>query len=68
MAISLEGEEEDKVFFVGKMKTKGVEIAAGCLVGKILTTREVSIRVIFGYFSWVLTLLDLDRMYVYIDI
>lgn len=43
-AISLEGEEEDKVSFVGKMKTKGAEIAAGCLVGKILTTRGVNIE------------------------
>ncbi|KAH9799961.1 hypothetical protein WN943_000608 [Citrus x changshan-huyou] len=43
-AISLEGEEEDKVSFVGNMKTKGAEIAAGCLVGKILTTRGVSIE------------------------
>ncbi|KAH9743696.1 CCHC-type domain-containing protein [Citrus sinensis] len=42
--ISLEGEEEDKVSFVGNMKTKGAEIAAGCLVGKILTTRGVSIE------------------------
>ena len=43
-AISLEGEEEDKVSFVGKMMTKGAEIIAGCLVGKILTTRGVNIE------------------------
>ena len=42
--ISLEGEEEDEVSFVGNMKTKGDEIAAGCLVGKILTIRGVSIE------------------------
>ena len=43
-AISLEGEEEDKVSFIGKMKAKGAKIAAGCLVGKILTTRGVNIE------------------------
>ena len=43
-AISLEGEEEDKVSFVGKIKTKGAEIIAGCLVGKFLTTRGVNIE------------------------
>ncbi|KAH9670323.1 CCHC-type domain-containing protein [Citrus sinensis] len=43
-AIPLEGEEEDKVSFVGKMKTKGAEIIVGCLVGKILTTRGVNIE------------------------
>lgn len=43
-AISLEGEEEDKVSFVGKMKAKGVETVRGCLVGKILTTTGVDIK------------------------
>ena len=42
--ISLKGEEEEKMSFVGKMKTKGAEIITGCLVGKILTTREVNIE------------------------
>ncbi|KAK9195052.1 hypothetical protein WN943_003169 [Citrus x changshan-huyou] len=41
-AITLEEEEEDRVIFGGSMKEKGAQIAAGCLVGKILTTRGVS--------------------------
>lgn len=41
-AITLEEEEEDKVIFGGSMKEKGAKIAAGCLEGKILTTRGVS--------------------------
>lgn len=41
-AITLEEEEEDRVIFGGSMKEKGAHIAAGCLVGKILTTRGVS--------------------------
>ncbi|XP_024045326.1 uncharacterized protein LOC127901390 [Citrus sinensis] len=41
-AITLEEEEEDKVIFGGSMKAKGEKIAAGCLVGKILSTRGIS--------------------------
>lgn len=41
-AITLEEEEEDKIIFGGSMKAKGEKIAAGCLVGKILSTRGIS--------------------------
>ena len=41
-AITLEDEEEDKIIFGGNMKEKGAKIVAGCLLGKILTTRSIS--------------------------
>lgn len=41
-AIMLEEEKEDRVMYGGNMKAKGIKIAVGCLVGKILTTRGIS--------------------------
>lgn len=41
-AISLEEDEEDKVIFGSSMKEKGAKIVAGCLMGKIFTTRSIS--------------------------
>lgn len=40
-AITIEGEEEDTITFMGSMKEKGVQIVAGCLVGKILLTTGI---------------------------
>ena len=38
----LKEEEEDTVTFKGKIRKAGEEIAANCLVGKILLTRGVN--------------------------
>lgn len=42
-AIRLSDEEEGRVSFKSKMKAKGEKIVAGCLIGKVLNTRVVSI-------------------------
>ena len=39
-AIVLKEEEEDTITVMGKMREAGEEIAANCLVGKMLLTRE----------------------------
>lgn len=41
-AITLKGGEEGKVFFKSTMKSKEEKIVAGCLVGKVLTNRNVN--------------------------
>ncbi|KAL9457876.1 hypothetical protein AB3S75_006839 [Citrus x aurantiifolia] len=41
-AIVLKEEEEDTITIMGKMREAGEEIAANCLVGKILLTRGVN--------------------------
>ncbi|KAL9417008.1 hypothetical protein AB3S75_040075 [Citrus x aurantiifolia] len=43
-AIRLSDEEGGRVFFKNRMKTNGEKILAGCLVGKVLHTRDVSIE------------------------
>lgn len=41
-AITLKGGEEMKVSFKSEMKSKGEKIVAGCLIGKVLTSRNVN--------------------------
>ncbi|KAL9429420.1 hypothetical protein AB3S75_031266 [Citrus x aurantiifolia] len=41
-SISLEEVEENKFSFKGKIKEKGIKVAAGCLIGKVLQTRGVN--------------------------
>ena len=41
-SISLEEAEENKFCFKGKIKEKGIQVAAGCLIGKVLQTRGVN--------------------------
>ncbi|KAL9431631.1 hypothetical protein AB3S75_026765 [Citrus x aurantiifolia] len=41
-AIKLSGVEECKATFKSKMKSKGEQIVAGCLVGKVLTNKSVN--------------------------
>lgn len=43
-AIKLGEEEEMRVAFKSKMKARGEKIIAGCLIGKVLYTRGVSIE------------------------
>ncbi|KAH9663933.1 CCHC-type domain-containing protein [Citrus sinensis] len=43
-AIKLSDEEEGRFSFKRSMKAKGEKIVAGCLIGKVLHTREVSIE------------------------
>ena len=43
-AIKLSDEEEGRVSFKSKMKATGEKIVAGCLIGKVLHTRGVSIE------------------------
>lgn len=42
--IKLSDEEEGRLSFKRSMKAKGEKIVAGCLIGKVLHTREVSIE------------------------
>ncbi|KAL9441127.1 hypothetical protein AB3S75_019742 [Citrus x aurantiifolia] len=42
--ITLSDEEEGRFSFKRSMKAKGEKIVAGCLIGKVLHTREVSIE------------------------
>lgn len=39
-SISLEEAEGNKFLFKGRMKERGLQIAAGCLIGKVLHTRN----------------------------
>lgn len=41
-AITLKGGEEGKMSFKSTMKSKEEKIVAGCLVGKVLTNRNVN--------------------------
>lgn len=41
-AVVLKEEEEDIVNFMGRMKIKGEETAANCLVGKVLLSRSIN--------------------------
>ncbi|KAL9437563.1 hypothetical protein AB3S75_023434 [Citrus x aurantiifolia] len=41
-AITLKEEETDKISFIGNMRKKGEKLAAHCLIGKILLSREVN--------------------------
>lgn len=43
-AIKLSDEEGGRVSFKSKMKDKGEKIVAGCLIGKVINTRGVSIE------------------------
>ncbi|KAL9412032.1 hypothetical protein AB3S75_045609 [Citrus x aurantiifolia] len=43
-AIKLSDEEEGRVTFRSKMKAQGEKIVAGCLIGKVIHTRGVSIE------------------------
>lgn len=43
-SIRLSKEEESKVTFKGSMKTKRETILTGCLVGKVLLSREVKLE------------------------
>ncbi|KAL9408628.1 hypothetical protein AB3S75_047079 [Citrus x aurantiifolia] len=43
-SIRLSEEEEGKVAFQGRMKTKGEKILTSCLVGKVLLSREVKLE------------------------
>lgn len=43
-AIRLSDEEEGRVSLKNRMKINGEKILAGCLLGKVLHTREVSIE------------------------
>ncbi|KAH9718254.1 CCHC-type domain-containing protein [Citrus sinensis] len=43
-AIKLSDEEEGRLTFRSKMKTQGEKIVAGCLIGKVIHTRGVSIE------------------------
>lgn len=43
-SISLEEAEENKLSFKGRVKERGAQIAAGCLIGKVLHTRNVNIE------------------------
>ena len=44
IAIKLSDEEEGRVSFKSQMKAIGEKIVAGCLIGKVLHTRGVSIE------------------------
>lgn len=41
-SISLEEAEENKLSFKGRVKERGAQIAAGCLIGQVLHTRNVN--------------------------
>lgn len=41
-AITLSGEGEGRVSLRGTLKDEGGKIAAGCLIGKVLTSRNVN--------------------------
>lgn len=43
-SISLEEAEENKLSFKGRVKERGAQIAAGCLIGKVLHARNVNTR------------------------
>lgn len=44
IVISLSEKEKGRVTFKSKMKAKGKKIVVGCLIGKVLNTRGVSIE------------------------
>lgn len=44
IVIRLSEKEKGRVTFKSKMKVKGKKIVAGCLIGKVLNTRGVSIE------------------------
>ncbi|KAL9458876.1 hypothetical protein AB3S75_007708 [Citrus x aurantiifolia] len=52
-AIRLSDEEGGRVSFKNRMKINGEKILAGCLVGKVLHTREVSIEGLNMAMQWV---------------
>ena len=41
-AVVLKEEEADIVAFIGQMRIKGEEVAANCLVGKVLLSRSIN--------------------------